>query len=147
MTPLTSMCRGLAVDREGRALGPPMMLVQRVNLGYRCVEAAETTKSMRTMFEENARLDRLSAALADVAQTLARGDLVKAQLLALCVLIEVCDDEQLARLAALRDLMEPGFDPKQPRDMSEVIDLRKKPVEVPDDNGREVLGQDGKPMR
>lgn len=101
---------------------------------------------MRTMFEENARLDRLSAALADVAHALARGDLVKAQLLALCILIEVCDDEQLARLAAIRDLMEPGFDPNQPRDMSEVIDLRKKPVKVLDDNGREVLDQDGKPM-
>lgn len=40
-------CRGLAVDREGVALGPHVMLVQRVNLGYRCVDASEMTDLMR----------------------------------------------------------------------------------------------------
>ena len=109
-------CRGLAVDREGVALGPHVTLVQRVNLGYRCVGASEMTKLMRAVFAASARLDRLSAVLADIADALERGDLVKAQLLAMCMPIGVLDDEQLVRLAAVGDLIKAGFDPNQPRD-------------------------------
>jgi hypothetical protein len=194
-------CRGLAVDREGVALGPRVMLVQCVDHRYRGVGAAEMMKLTRAVFGADARLKRLPAVLADIARALERGDLVKAQLLALTIPIGALDDGQLARLAAVADLMKAGFDPNQPRDdhgcwtdtgsngsaneasptgaeiadageglsdaggvlpvadaqsgaspkrnpidMWEVTDPRKKPVKVVDDKGQEVPDQNGRPM-
>lgn len=108
-------CRGLAVDRDGVALGPTAALVRRTPDGYRCTTAAEIARLMGAAGSD-APTQRVSLVLDGIAMALTAGDLVKAQLLGLEISIGELDDEQLAQLAACPDMMKGGFNADQPRD-------------------------------
>ena len=107
--------RGLSVDKEGVALGPDCVLVRRTDRGYERAPAGEIVDLTRSVFGRDHRLDRIPIVLTRITETLAAGDLVKAQLLGLEIPIHDLDDRQLARLRRAGDLMK-DYDPNQPRD-------------------------------
>lgn len=107
--------RGLSVDSEGVALGPDCILVRRTNRGYERAPAGEVVDLTRSVFGHDRRLDRIPIVLTRIAEALAAGDIVKAQLLGLEIPIHDLDDQQLRCLRHVGNLTK-DYDPNQPRD-------------------------------
>src|SRR5690349_1643345 len=101
-----SQCLGLAVDAEGVMLGPDCILVQRLPSGtYRSAAFDAIVLLARTVFDDDARLERLPIVLSSIVVALERGDLVKAQLLGLEIPINRLDQRRLERLGHAADLL------------------------------------------
>jgi len=81
-------CRGLAIDRNGIALGPTMSLARRGRGGWRVVDAATLTR-----LDLGIPIDPglLAGQIRGIARSLDEGDLVKAQILGLLTPLAALD--------------------------------------------------------
>ncbi|HEV2551475.1 MAG TPA: hypothetical protein VGU20_29460 [Stellaceae bacterium] len=108
--------RGLVIDADGVMLGPDCILVACTNGSYRRIDAAALDQVLKTTFGEAHPLRRFSLVLDRIADALAMGDVVKAQLLGLEIPLKALDNRQLMRLQTASSLVKTGFDPNQARD-------------------------------
>jgi hypothetical protein len=108
------LCRGLAIDTDGVALGPSLALVWREGQDFRAADKAEVGLLLRKMFRDRRDPEVLTEILANIAAALERNDLLHAQMLGLQTEFAGLDfgrlddwRERAARLAK--------YDPEQPR--------------------------------
>ena len=107
-------CRGLAVDRDGVALGPMLALVWREGGQYRAAGLTEVGLLLREGFRDHRDPGLLADMLAKIAGALDHGDLMHAQMLGLQTEFAALDfgrlDDWPARAARLAK-----YDSDEPR--------------------------------